>query len=273
MRGEWAISTILAPVITRLQIGGVNPLDLEHVIEILDNEVLLNTSFLSKRWYQLWGEKGLFYSDVAQKAADENNLSTAKALFLDAARSYFAAYMIHSQDIEINRKHYSHLKKCFAGMLRYGSARVEKISVPLSNKQKLAAYLFLPPAEQLIGSVVFYAGLGSCKEEMHFLVDSLVDRGIAVLVPDMPGCGESLFDNGMQCIPETVEAAYGACLGFLQHHVQTAGRPVGSSGLCMGGGYAFRAAALNREYALCATLFPLFISEVAEGKTPQWMNN
>lgn len=41
----------------------------------------------------------------------------------------------------------------------------------------------------------------------------------------------------------------------------------------MGGGYAYKAAACEKRYSFCVNLFPLFITETAEGVTPQWMSS
>jgi dienelactone hydrolase len=272
MSSEWSITSILAPVITRLQISGINPIDLAYVQKSLEDEVVINASTLSNHWYRLWKEKADFYSELARKAATGNNVITARSLFHEAARCWFAVYLVHYQDIEQKHEHYTCVKDCFNLMVQHGGTSALRVTVQLSEGGALAAYLYLPRnGKPAIGSVVLYSGLGSCKEEMHFLAESIVDRDVAVLVPDMPGCGETLFDNDVRCVPSLLEDAYRACLCFLQTDHRTRRLPVGSCGLCMGGGYAFRAAALNKAYALCATLFPLFISEVADGRTPQWM--
>ncbi|HAU85256.1 MAG TPA: tRNA modification GTPase, partial [Lachnospiraceae bacterium] len=45
----------------------------------------------------------------------------------------------------------------------------------------------------------------------------------------------------------------------------------GTFGLCMGGGFAYRAAAKYSDIKCCVNLFPLFLSMVENDNIPRWM--
>ncbi|MBN2738008.1 MAG: alpha/beta hydrolase [Spirochaetales bacterium] len=271
---NWSIRTLLNPVVTRLLIYGINPMDLESIMSKIEDMVILNSPSLEKKWQTLWEEKAVHYSDLADKALVKGRKETARELFMAAAQCYFAVYLINLSSIDQKAIVYAKLSDYYFKAARFFSRPVEKIQIPFVNNKYLSACLHLPQEGRKIkGSVVFYAGLGSCKEEMNTLARTLVERDLAVLVPDMPGCGESLFSQSITCSAENVKQVYSLVLDFLNHHSKTKGLPIGSAGLCMGGGYAYNAATLNQGYHFCATLFPLFISQVPETHTPQWMRS
>jgi dipeptidyl aminopeptidase/acylaminoacyl peptidase len=106
---------------------------------------------------------------------------------------------------------------------------------------------------------------------MHILARPLVERGMAAFVPDMPGNGESLFMNGIKCRQKTLDAAFTKILDVLSAREELKHSTFGCYGLCMGGGYAHRAACIDPRYSFCVTLFMLYITQVREGATPLWM--
>ncbi len=269
---QWTIRNLLTPLTTRLLIGGVNPFDLEEALTSMEAVVIRNTGQLEELWLSFWNTKAEFYAAMAAAARGEGVSITVEALLQQTAACRFAAFLINPASIEKKKAAYSGYRDAYAASVTFPHVPVTAVDVPLDNQHALAAYLHLPPpGTPLRGSIVFFSGLGSCKEEMHMLARPLAERGVAVLVPDMPGCGASLFERGVQCRVELLEASFAACLHVLKEHSATGELPVGCGGLCMGGGYAYRAAARNSEYRYCAVLFPLFVKDVTAARTPQWM--
>ena len=268
---QWTIRNLLTPVATRLLIGGGNPFDLEEVLGRMESVVLRNAKQLEDLWLSSWDEKARFYESLAVKARNDNNLITSLEMYRHATLSRFAAFLINTSSPEKKKESYLQYRDTYAESIDKPSFPVVPVDIPLDGEAALAAYLHLPPAGRAAaGAIVLFSGLGSCKEEMHTLARPLAERGIAVLVPDMPGCGVSLFERGIQCRIEHIEAAFSSCLHFLTEHEAVANVPVGCAGLCMGGGYAYRAASLNRGYRYCAVLFPLFVADVPISMIPQW---
>ena len=271
---EWNIRSLFNPVITRLIIYGINPIDLEDVLQKIESAVLINSRSLEKKWRDLWEEKASRYLRQAEEAFASKHYNTTRELYIEAARCYFAVFLINFSDIDEKK----HIYQLFAGYyhkaLNLFSVPGEKVEVPIGNGRTIPAFLHLPEKTAGInGSVTVFSGLGSCKEEMHILSRTITGRGVAALVPDMPGCGESLFINDIKCRLKTIKQAISGCLAFLKNHNKTKDSVIGSTGLCMGGGYAYKAAAIHKQFSFCATLFPLFISQVKDEHTPQWMRN
>jgi len=197
---EWNIRTLLNTVITRLLIYGINAIDLEKILSVIEQTTLFNTRFLEKKWLELWENKANRYISYAQSGEKQDNFDTACELYLLAAQCYFAGYLINFSSIDDKRKVYQKFSELYYKASRYFNSIVEKIDIPIDQSLSIAAYLHLPvDINFLNGCVVFYSGLGSCKEEMHVTAQAIARRGIAVLVPDMPGNGETLFEKKIKC--------------------------------------------------------------------------
>ncbi|MDC7220835.1 MAG: alpha/beta hydrolase [Spirochaetales bacterium] len=271
---QWSIRNLLNPVTTRLLIYGMNPMDLEYVLQKIEETVILNSKSLNKKWAALWEKKGENYKAKALDALEKNHLTTARELFLITAQCYFAIYLVNPGNIEQKKQYYRKLVSSYYEGVRLYPQPVQKVEIPIDNDKKVSAYLHLPEDSlRKKGCVVFFAGLGSCKEEMNTIARTITERGISVLIPDMPGCGETLFEKEIKANGANLEKTFKGCIRFIRNHEKTKDCLIGSTGLCMGGGYAYRAAALNGEYSFCATLFPLFISQVKKENTPQWMKS
>jgi dienelactone hydrolase len=117
------------------------------------------------------------------------------------------------------------------------------------------------------------SGLGSCKEEMHTLARVMAERGLSALVPDMPGCGESLFRSNLTCDAAHLSSAFRGLADFVERRPDLDPVRLGAAGLCMGGGYAYRACSEDSRYHFCVGLFPLFVDRVNDTVTPQWMKS
>jgi dienelactone hydrolase len=270
---EWTIRNLLNPVITRLLIYGVNPIDLEYVLHVVENKNHINARSLERSWLAEWESKARRYSDLAEAAAAQGNSLSANEFFLFAAQCYYATFLINFADKQEKKRVYGEYARYYEKSVQYFSSPVQRLPVPLADGVELAGYLHRPAAGGAAPApcVVIFAGLGSCKEEMHMLARPLVERGLAVFVPDMPGSGESLFVNDVKCRYAAVQLAFERILATLAQQPGIRPDGFGAMGLCMGGGYAYSAASRDARYRACVNLFPLFITQVAESATPQWM--
>jgi dienelactone hydrolase len=89
----------------------------------------------------------------------------------------------------------------------------------------------------------------------------------------MPGCGATLFLHNLACSRRAIESAIVGLARVVDHHKDLDSHTLGATGLCMGGGYAYRATAIEPRYRFAATLFPLFINMVDPSGIPQWMRS
>jgi dienelactone hydrolase len=271
---EWSIRGLLNPVITRLLIYGVNPIDVEYVVSKVENINYLNIRSLENAWTSEWQKKAGHYTKIAEDALMEGSHLTASELFMQAAYCYYAVFLINQASIEDKKRFYERYAYSYnKSISSANSTQIKRVDIPLKNGKKLAGYLHLPSSECVKKKIctVIFSGLGSCKEEMHTLARPLLDRGVFVFIPDMPGNGESLFSRDITCNIQLLEETFNAIPAELDTIDELAGCRYGVYGLCMGGGYAFRAASINKRYTFCVTLFGLLITKTEKNSVPQWM--
>lgn len=269
---EWSIRGLLNPVITRLLIYGVNPIDVEYVLSKVESINHKTAHSLEESWLSEWEKKADRYIKLAEDAEKSRNSLSAGQFYFFASQCYYAVFLINLARIEDKQKIYRKYARLYRKSLDHYPSRVESVDIPVDDKKAVAGCLHLPADQkEPADCVIIYSGLGSCKEEMHTLARPLVDRGLAVFVPDMPGNGESLFSRGIKCGIQNLKGVFSNITGILGARDEIKSGGFGAYGLCMGGGYAHYAASGNSAYALCVTLFPLFITRVEEGTTPQWM--
>jgi dienelactone hydrolase len=271
---EWSIRSMLNPVIARLLIYGVNPNDLEHVLAVVEKENMVNARLLEKTWLAEWEKKAARYQALGEEATRKNRPESAREFFLFAAQCYYAIFLINQKNLEDKKRIYRQYASFYQKSASFQRFPVETVEISLGNGQALPAYFHHPALSRRAGKspcVIVFSGLGSSKEEMRILAEPLVERGIAVLIPDMPGSGAALFERNIKCRLEGVQTAFVRLVDYLETRNDIRPEAIGAYGLCMGGGYAHRAACLDGRYRFCVTLFPLFITRVVDGATPQWM--
>lgn len=202
-------------------------------------------------WFDEWRKIAEEAELGAMDAERHGRFVTASDAFLRAATYYFFAerFLSHfnPEKLEAYRKSLACLAK--------GAARampgLEKVKVPY-ERTHLSAY-FLPPSvvtKTPHATVVFFDGLDICKEITIHFARELGRRGLACLVVDGPGQGESLR---MQNIPSRhdYEVAARAAVDYLEGRADVDGARLGVMALSMGGYYAPRCAAFEKRFKAC----------------------
>jgi alpha-beta hydrolase superfamily lysophospholipase len=98
--------------------------------------------------------------------------------------------------------------------------------------------------------VIVFGGADGWREEYHNGALALRERGLAVLLLDGPGQGETRLLGGLHLRPDTVASAHAAVVHFLIED-QRVGRSVGIWGNSLGGTLAARAASACPEIVAC----------------------
>lgn len=269
---KWRIRDLLNPVVTRTLLYGANPFDLEYVLQKVDQIQVMSGKQIKVVWLGEWERKANHYLSYAKKSEERGNLISAREYYKMMAQCYYACYMINSDDIEQKREIYKKLETAYRKTVSLRDTYVEYVEIPTAGG-KIPAYLHFPD-DGKAGSypcVTTYSGLGSCKEELDLLSSTLIERGIAVLNVDMPGTGSALFDYGLQCVGDQLDAAFDAIAAYLESRADIDADRMANYGLCMGGGYAFRASAKRAKTKCCVSLFPLFLNFADMDHIPIWM--
>lgn len=268
---SWSVRSLLNPVVARLLIYGVDPFDLERVLKQVDATRFLNASQLETTWHDAWEDLANRWQRRSHDAGTAGHRLSAHQLGLKASTCRLAQFLTNLANVEQKRKIYAAYAEAYQRAVDWMPIPVVAVKVAMGDGSNLHAHLHVPGGTGPYPCAIVFAGLGSCKEEMHTLARLLVDRGIAALVPDMPGSGASLFDSGLVCSSSHLSMAFLALVGFVEQNSVLDANRLGAIGLCMGGGYAYRACHEQSRYRACVALFPLFVDATSSVHVPRWM--
>ena len=271
---QWSIRSLLNPVIARCLIYDVSPFDLEHVLRKVEEKSLLNSKMLENTWMTEWKQKAEYFIDLAENARGKNQKRSVSEYYQLAARCYYACYLLNSDLVESKQSVYDNFSYCYQQYVLNSDQHVEEVLIPMGEGVFLPGYLHFPNGKEFhepYPCVTIYVGMGSSKEEVEIEARALINRGIAVLALDMPGTGDALFKYGLKLHADLIEQAFDEIMKFLLAHPMIDKERLGTYGLCMGGGLAYRAAAKYPSVKACVNLFPLFVSMVNLDSIPRWM--
>lgn len=270
---RWSVRDLLNPVITRCLLYGTNPFDLERVVKAVEKIEIISGKAIKNTWLDEWDKKSVYYANLAEKSENTNNTISAREYYRLASQCCYSAYMVNTDDISQKRKAYKSLEKYYKKSVSYRDNKVSEVLVPVDNEKMMPGYLHFPDnnGQGKYPCVILFAGIGSCKEELDMLANPLVERGMAVLACDMAGTGSALFDYDLKCNADDLEKSFDALYNFAVENENIDEKKLASYGLCMGGGFAFRAAAKHSDIKCCVSMFPLFMNLSELDSIPIWM--
>jgi pimeloyl-ACP methyl ester carboxylesterase len=123
----------------------------------------------------------------------------------------------------------------------------------LYQSKHLAASLFLPDGVGPFPCLIFCHGAFEYKENFYEMADGLRQSGIAAIVPDMPGHGQS-FGERFHIDMDLWVAAIISTIDFLEHQPAIDSRRVGTFGFSSGGTAVLEAALVEPRIKALITL-------------------
>ena len=143
---------------------------------------------------------------------------------------------------------------CFRDAAKYiKRPRLEHVEIPYEGASLPAIYVHADPQGRTgkVPAVVFFDGLDITKEIQYFKgVADLIARGIACLIVDGPGNGESIRFRGLYLRHDTEHYAT-PVWEYLASRPEIDPERIGVMAISLGGYYAPRAAAFEQRYACC----------------------
>jgi dipeptidyl aminopeptidase/acylaminoacyl peptidase len=205
-------------------------------------------------WFREWAREARTVEDRGrERIADGRTLSGAQ--YLQRASAYYHvgerflqpkgkegldAYM---RGVDCLREAAKHIKR----------PRLEHVEIPYEGTSIPAIYVHAEPARSggKVPAMVFFDGLDVTKEIQYFKgVSDLVARGIACLIVDGPGNGESIRFRNLYLHHETERYATPAW-EYLAARPEIDAKRIGVMAISLGGYYAPRAAAFEKRFKLC----------------------
>lgn len=197
-------------------------------------------------WTREMEAAGDAWRERAEAAAAEGHRATARRAFHTATHFLLGAALWNAPDPHSTEGIYKKAVASFASFAALLETPPDVVEVPFGN-DRLPGYLFVPSNTSApTPAVVLMGGADATKEEAYaFGVPHLLERGIACLILDGPGQGESLRFRKLYAIPE-YERVYRAGIEMLTADERVDASRIGIVGLSMGGYYVMRGA-LNEQ--------------------------
>ncbi|MBI5277931.1 MAG: alpha/beta hydrolase [Burkholderiales bacterium] len=200
-------------------------------------------------WHAEWQALAERVHTDAHRVQQAGHRATARAMFLRAAAYFRAAEFLLPPGAAAREAAFAAGVKCTRAWAELSGGTVAPVEIPLPDGGWLAAYFALPPGGAPSPAVIVFGGLDACKEEMLPRVwRHATDRGMAVLVVDLPGQGETRRRAGLPLRCD-VEVPVAACCDWLERQGSVDATRIGLCGSSLGGVLAARAAAHERRLA------------------------
>ncbi len=205
-------------------------------------------------WFREWAREAREVEDRGRALIGDGR-TTSGAQYLQRASAYYhvgerflqpkseAGNDAYRRGVQALRDAAQYLKR----------PRLEHVEIPYDGTSLPAIYVHAEPANGggPVPAVVFFDGLDITKEIQYFKgVADLVARGIACLIVDGPGNGESIRFRNLYLRHDTEHYAT-PVFDWLAARPEVDAKRIGVMAISLGGYYAPRAAAFEQRYACC----------------------
>lgn len=205
-------------------------------------------------WVPAWSAVAARYENDAEAALKRGDKEAARNAFIQAKTYYSLARFpapYHSGSpicpptmSKIKEESYKKYLECFrrATELREGSHEVVRVA---RDGKEAVGYLRLPKgasATNKVPAILVMCGGDMYKEDREKYADGAMKEGMAALVVDAPGTGQTSFAHA----PESV-VAWQSALDALQKRPEIDGNRLGAFGVSRGGLWVMRLAAVDHR--------------------------
>ncbi len=207
-------------------------------------------------WFDEWCGMGNRLYDEAKAQLARGHTQTAASAALRACNYIQIGERFAVTKDEAALSAYTRSLECFRTYVEHGSgSRIEAVEIPYEGGQSLPAYLVhpsrRPASDGPAPCVVFFDGLDITKELQYLRgVEEFSRRGIACLIVDGPGNGESIRFRNLY-LRYDCEVAGSAALDYLEGRDEIDSARVAVMGISLGGYFAPRCASRDSRFAAC----------------------
>ena len=208
-----------------------------------------------RAWFEAWAAGAAAVEQAGRARIASGHQRSAAAYLLRAANYYHVGERFLQPKSADGLAAYRRGVECFKdAAARLGRPRIEPVEVPYEGTSLPALLVHAEPLAGRSGptpAMIFFDGFDVTKELQYFKgVPDLVARGIACLIVDGPGNGESIRFRNLPLHHETERYATPA-YEYLAGRPEIDPRRIGVMALSLGGYYAPRAAAYEARLACC----------------------
>jgi pimeloyl-ACP methyl ester carboxylesterase len=206
-------------------------------------------------WFREWAREAAVVEAAGRARLTAGRKATAATYLLRAANYYHVGERFLQPKRE-GADAYRRGVECFRdAAFNLARPRIEHVEIPFegSSLPALLVHAEGPAAgaSNRSPAMVFFDGFDITKEIQYFKgVPDLVARGIACLIVDGPGNGESVRFRGLYLRHDT-ESYASAAYEYLAARPEIDPKRIGVMAISLGGYYAPRAAAFEQRFACC----------------------
>ena len=226
------------------EIGEVNRIGLRLKKHVGDDDA----------WFREWSREARAVEDRGRERLAEGRV-TSGAQYLQRASAYYhvgerflqpkskAGNDAYMRGVQALRDAAPHIRR----------PRLEHVEIPYDGASLPAIYVHAEPANHSgkVPAMVFFDGLDVTKEIQYFKgVADLAARGVACLIVDGPGNGESIRFRNFYLRHDTEHYAT-PVFDYLSRRPEVDAKRIGIMAISLGGYYAPRAAAFDERFACC----------------------
>lgn len=184
----------------------------------------------------------------AAAALRDGNRTTALGEYRFAAAALVFAQMAFNFDVPRKRDLYARLTDTIGRAAALATPAWERLRIGFGDGY-LAGWLVRPAKTQALGTVIVFGGQSGWGAAYLRCADAFAERGLATILAEGPGQGETRLDGGV-LLDVDIAAAFGA---FVEHALadSSLGGSVGVWGNSLGGLYAAHTAAADSRVGAC----------------------
>src|SRR3974390_24429 len=205
-------------------------------------------------WFREWAREARTVEDRGRERIAEG-FATSGAQYLQRASAY---YHVGERFLQPKSKEgndaYMRGVTCLRDAAKYiKRPKLEHVEIPYGETSLPAIFVHAEPANRSgkVPAMVFFDGLDVTKEIQYLKgVADLAARGIACLIVDGPGNGESIRFRNLYLRHDTEQYAT-PVFDYLSQRPEIDSKRIGVMAISLGGYYAPRAAAMEQRFACC----------------------
>jgi len=201
-------------------------------------------------WHREWMRVADRNWNRGIEAEKRGHIRTAMNCFLRAADYYRQAEFHLQADDPRRLPTFEKMEACSRKFIGALEPAGEAVDIPYENGAPLCAYFVRTPQSGTKHPVLIcFGGLDSIKDEMWFMqAHGALQRGISVLMVDLPGQGGTLRRHKLANRPDT-EVPIGRCIDWLVARDDVDASRIAACGSSLGGYYATRAGCYEHRLA------------------------
>jgi len=227
--------------------------DIDDASRSLKPFAKVHSDAAAEKFFESWAALGNKVRKLAAADETRGRLLSAGAKYRRAFIYLIQAERMQRPDFTPRQQAYRDALDCFARFLVLIPQVCRRVEVPYRDTS-LPALLVMPQGgvSGNVPCMVHFDGLDVTKEIIYLvgIPSALAERGIASLVVDNPGVGESLRLKGLHNFPEA-EIPAKAAVDYLESVDGIDRNRIGIMALSLGGYHAPRAAAFEPRFQCC----------------------